>query len=235
MTEAPSVVAIDGPAASGKGTLARRIAAALGYAHLDTGMLYRAVGHAVLQAGGDPGDPRAAGAAAEALAAADVANPALRDEETGNAAGIVAADPGVRQALLQFQRRFAASPPGEAAGAVLDGRDIGTVICPDAGIKLFVVAALEERVRRRVRELRNRGIESIPAQVLQDMKARDERDRTRAVAPLAPAADAFVIDTTKLSADAVFARAMSFIRSRGGVERKPPLSGGRSGRNRSYR
>ena len=226
MTEAPAVVAIDGPAASGKGTLARRIAAALGYAHLDTGMLYRAVGHAVLQAGGDPGDPRVAAAAAEALVAADVANPALRDEETGNAAGIVAADPGVRQALLQLQRRFAASPPGGAAGAVLDGRDIGTVICPDAGIKLFVVAALEERVRRRVRELRDRGIESIPAQVLQDMKARDERDRTRAVAPLAPAADAFVVDTTKLNAEAAFAKAMSFIRSQGGVERKPPPSGG---------
>lgn len=229
MTEAPSVVAIDGPAASGKGTLARRIAAALGYAHLDTGMLYRAVGHAVLQAGGDPGDPRAAVAAAEALVAADVANPALRDEETGNAAGIVAADPGVRRALLQFQRRFAASPPGGAVGAVLDGRDIGTVICPDAGVKLFVVAALEERVRRRVRELQDRGIESISARVLQDMKARDERDRTRSVAPLAPAADAFVIDTTELSADAVFARAMSFVRQQDGVERKPPLSGGRCG------
>ena len=228
MTEAPPVVAIDGPAASGKGTLARRVAAALGYAHLDTGMLYRAVGHAVLQAGCDPGDPRAAVAAAEALVAADVANPALRDEETGNAAGIVAADSGVREALLQFQRRFAASPPGGAPGAVLDGRDIGTVICPDAGVKLFVHAALDERVRRRVQELRDRGIESITAQVLRDMKARDERDRTRSVAPLAPAADACVIDTTELSADAVFAKAMSLIRPQGWGEPKPPLSGGRS-------
>jgi CMP/dCMP kinase len=210
----PVVIAVDGPAASGKGTLARRLAAALGYAYLDTGLLYRAVGLALLRAGQDPADAAAAAAAAASIEAdsADYSDPALRDEETGKAAGIVAAIPAVRSALIDVQRRFAANPPGAAAGAVLDGRDIGTVICPDADYKFFIEADIEERARRRVKELQDRGDAVIPARVLQEMKERDERDRTRAVAPLAPAADASVVDTTNLNADAAFALAMSFIR-----------------------
>ena len=203
----PIVIAVDGPAASGKGTLARRLAAELGYAYLDTGLLYRAVGLSLIRAGQDPQDANAATAAA-----ADFSDPALREEETGKAAGIVAAVPAVRAALVDVQRRFAANPPDDAPGAVLDGRDIGTVICPDADYKFFIEADIEERARRRVKELQDRGDTVIPARVLQEMKERDERDRTRAVAPLAPAADASVLNTTNLNADAAFALAMSFIR-----------------------
>lgn len=212
----PVVIAVDGPAASGKGTLARRIAAELGYAYLDTGALYRAVALALLRAGRDPADEDGAAAAAESLdpATIDPADPALRTEEVGNAAGLIAAHARVRAALVEAQRSFAACPPAGAPGAVLDGRDIGTVICPDADAKIFVDASVEVRAGRRVKELQEKGVQSISARVLQDMKERDERDRTRAVAPLAPAADASVIDTTNLSADAAFAVAMSFIRSR---------------------
>lgn len=210
----PVVIAVDGPAASGKGTLARRLAAELGYAYLDTGLLYRAVGLALIRNNLDPSDEKAAIAAATEFdpATADFADPALRDEETGQAAGIVAAIPAVRAALIDVQRRFAAAPPGGASGAVLDGRDIGTVICPDADHKFFIEADIEERARRRVKELQDRGDAVIPARVLQEMKERDERDRTRSVAPLAPAADASVVNTTNLNADAAFALAMSLIR-----------------------
>jgi cytidylate kinase len=216
------VIAVDGPAASGKGTLARRLAAELGYAYLDTGLLYRAVGLILIRQGLDPADENAAAEAAIVFdaATADFNDPALRDEETSKAAGIVAAFPAVRAALVDVQRRFAANPPGGAEGgaqggargAVLDGRDIGTVICPDADYKFFIEADIEERARRRVKELQDRGDTVIPARVLQEMKERDERDRTRAVAPLAPAADAPVVNTTNLNADAAFALAMSLIR-----------------------
>jgi cytidylate kinase len=210
----PVVIAVDGPAASGKGTLARRLAAELGYAYLDTGLLYRAVGLALIRAGLSPADQKAAihAAAVFDAAAEDFSDPALRNEETGAAAGIVAVIPAVRDALIGVQRRFAANPPGGAPGAVLDGRDIGTVICPDADYKLFVEADIEERARRRVKELQDRADAVIPARVLKEMKERDERDRTRAVAPLAPAADASVVNTTNLNADAAFALAMSLIR-----------------------
>jgi len=220
------VIAVDGPAASGKGTLARRLAAELGYAYLDTGLLYRAVGLILIRKGLDPADENAAAEAAIVFdtATADFKDPALREEETGKAAGIVAAFPAVRAALVDVQRQFAANPPGDveggaeggargdARGAVLDGRDIGTVICPDADYKFFIEADIEERARRRVKELQDRGDTVIPARVLQEMKERDERDRTRAVAPLAPAADASVVNTTNLNADAAFALAMSLIR-----------------------
>ena len=139
-------------------------------------------------------------------------NPALRDEETGQAAGIIAAKPEVRDVLIGVQRRFADNPPNGALGVVIDGRDIGTVICPSADYKIFVDADINVRAGRRVKELQDRGVEGIPARVLQDMRERDHRDRTRAVAPLVPAAEASVIDTTNLNAEAAFALAMSFIR-----------------------
>lgn len=211
----PPVVAIDGPAASGKGTLARRIAARLGFAHLDTGLLYRAVGVAVLRSGGDPADAAAAVRAAETLDLGLLADPALREEAAAGAATLVAAIPGVRAALVDVQRRFAAQPPGGAPGAVLDGRDVGTVICPGATAKLFVDAAVEVRAARRVKELQEKGLEAISARVLQDMKERDARDRGRAIAPLVPAADALVLDTTALDADAAFEAALAFILSKG--------------------
>lgn len=215
----PVVIAIDGPAASGKGTLARRIAAHFGYAHLDTGLLYRAVGLRLLRSGTDPADADAASAAANALTERDLADPELRRDEVANAAGVVAAIPAVREALLDYQRRYAAAPPGDSPGVVLDGRDIGTVICPDADHKIFVEASLEVRAQRRLKELQNKGSEGIPARVLQDMKERDARDRSRAVAPLAPADDAFVLDTSALDADAALAAALDFISSRNKPEK----------------
>lgn len=202
------VIAVDGPAAAGKGTLARRLAAALDLPHLDTGLLYRAVGRRVLDAGCDPTDPAAA-REAEALTPEDLARPDLRAPEVDRAASLVAAIPGVRAALLAFQRRFA-----EARGAVLDGRDIGTVVFPDADLKLFVTASDEERARRRWRELKGRGVEVPFETVLADLRARDARDATRAVAPLRPAVDAIVLETTDLNADAAFARALAIVRDR---------------------
>jgi len=205
------IIAIDGPAASGKGTLARRLAQHLGLAHLDTGRLYRAVALRVLTGGAEPADPASAEAAAEALTAADLKDPRLREERVAQASSVVAAVPAVRQALLAFQRDFARRPPGGAQGAVLDGRDIGTVICPDAEAKLFVTATTEARARRRFEELRESGEPAIYKAVLQDMKVRDARDSDRRAAPLVPADDAFVLDTTALDADATFAAALDFV------------------------
>ncbi|OJW25751.1 MAG: cytidylate kinase [Rhodospirillales bacterium 69-11] len=203
------IVAIDGPAAAGKGTLARRLAAELGLPYLDTGLLYRAVGRRVLDAGGDPADPAVAEDAARSLAAADLARPDLRTPETAAASSVVAAIPGVRAALLDFQRRF-----GAAGGAVLDGRDIGTVIFPDAPAKLFVTASPAARARRRWLELSAGGATLDLGAVKQDMAARDARDASRDAAPMRPAADAVVIDTTDLDADAVFALALQAVRAR---------------------
>ena len=214
MADAPVVVAVDGPAASGKGTIARRLAEHLGFAHLDTGLLYRAVARRAMDRGSDPADGEAALRAARTLEAGDLAGEGLREETVTSAASVVAADPGVRAALLDFQRGFAAAPPGGAAGAVLDGRDIGTVVCPDAQVKLFLDASPEVRARRRVRELRQRGANAIYAAVLRDMEARDARDRDRAVAPLAPAEDAFVIDTSAMNADEAFREALAHFDAR---------------------
>lgn len=207
------IIAIDGPAAAGKGTLARRLAAELGLDYLDTGLIYRAVGMKVARTGGDPTDPAGAEAAARALAPADLAAADLRSDQAAQAASKVAAIPGVRAALLDFQRRFAAHPPG-GKGAVLDGRDIGTVVCPEAPIKLFVTASVETRARRRFKELEERGLHTPWEVVLADMKDRDERDSSRAVAPLVPAADARVLDTSDLDADQAFAAALEFVGSR---------------------
>ena len=215
------IVAIDGPAAAGKGTLARRLAAALGYVYLDTGALYRAVAKAVLDAGGDPDDPGAAAAHAEALDPAMLDDPGLRGEAVGAAASRVAALPAVRAALLAFQRRVAATPPG----AVLDGRDTGTVVCPDAELKLFVTAGIEERARRRLQELRSQGQRLMLEQVLAELAVRDSRDRSRLAAPLRPAGDAVEIDTTGMAPDAVFQRAWLLA-----AERLAALQGGPGGR-----
>lgn len=208
-TNSLRVIAIDGPAAAGKGTLARRLANHLGYAYLDTGLLYRAVGMKALEGGGDPSDPAVATTAAEALANEDLSRSDLRGDRAASAASQAATIPEVRRALLSFQRRFAEHPPGGAAGAVLDGRDIGTVVCPDADLKFFVTASLEVRAARRVRELRERGLEAIDTRVLQEMRERDVRDSTRRLAPLGPASGAIVIDTSRLDADAVFAAALA--------------------------
>ena len=204
------IVAIDGPAASGKGTLARALAARFGLAHLDTGLLYRAVAARVLRAGGDPRDAAAAAAAAAGLEAADLEAPDLRDEAVGTAASVVAALPGVRRALVAWQRRFAARP----GGAVLDGRDIGTVILPSAPVKIFLTASPAVRAERRHNELRARGAGSIKSVVLRELADRDARDRERAAAPLAPAPDALLLDTTDLDAEAVLAAAVEFILAR---------------------
>jgi cytidylate kinase len=203
-------IAIDGPAASGKGTLARRLAADFGLRYLDSGSLYRAVGLATLAAGGDPADPVAATAAAEALDIAKYSLKDLRGEAAGNAASTVAAIPGVRTALLDYQRRFAASPPG----AVMDGRDIGTVILPAADVKIFVKADFEVRVARRVAELQAGSQSIIESRVREDMAARDERDSSRSVAPLVPAEDAWFLDTSALNADEAFAQAKAYIASK---------------------
>ncbi len=205
------IVAIDGPAAAGKGTLARKIAGALGFAHLDTGALYRAVGLRVLRAGQDPNDPNAALGAAMALDSSDLSDPALRDEATGTAASLVSAYPAVRAALLEFQRNFAKTPPNLAPGAVIEGRDIGTVICPDADIKFFIDAALAVRAHRRHAELTAKGSQIDRNEVRAEMAARDARDRNRADSPLRPAPDAHLLDTTDLDIDGVFAAAMQLI------------------------
>ena len=204
------IIAIDGLTAAGKGTLAKRLAAALGYRHLDTGLIYRAVAARLIAQATDPTDDAAATRAAEALAPEDLARDGLRSEAVSRAASIVAANPGVRAALVAFQRRFARLPPG----AVLDGRDIGTVICPDAGVKLFVTASPEIRARRRFDELQARGESATYPAVFQDLQERDARDQARGTAPAKPAEDAIVLDTSTLTADQVFARALEIVRSR---------------------
>jgi CMP/dCMP kinase len=202
------IVALDGPAASGKGTLARRLARHFDFAFLDTGLLYRATARHL--AGAGLGDA-AAEAAARRVRPADLDDPELRREDIAQLASTVAAVPGVRAALLAFQRDFAAAPPDGKRGAVLDGRDIGTVVCPDAAAKIFVTASIEERARRRLKELQDNGVEAIYGTVLQDMQDRDARDSRRQTAPLRPADDAFVLDTTYLDADAAFAAARDYV------------------------
>jgi cytidylate kinase len=207
------IIAIDGPAAAGKGTLARRLAQKFGLPYLDTGLLYRAVGRRVLDLGGDPADDAAATTAARALEKADLARDDLRTPEVDRAASQVSALPEVRAALLEFQRDFGAN------GAVLDGRDIGTVIFPDAPVKLFVTASADARARRRWQELRARGIEVGFESVLADVKARDAMDLARAAAPLRPAPDALVLDTTELDIDNAYSAALAAAEERIGADR----------------
>lgn len=194
------VIAIDGPAASGKGTLARRLAQHYGLPHLDTGLLYRAVAMAMLDGGFPLEDRVEAARVAARLVVDQLADPRLRERALGDAASRVSSVPEVRAALLAWQRRFALSE----TGAVLDGRDIGTVVCPDARVKLFITASAEERARRRHRELAERGEETTFAAILSDIRARDDRDSNRAAAPLRTAEDAFVLDTTELDAEEAF-------------------------------
>lgn len=204
------VIAIDGPAASGKGTLARRVAAHYGLAHLDTGLLYRATARALLDAGRPLDDATAATHAAAGLDLTRLDETRLRGRDMGEAASVVAVMPAVRAALLTAQRTFAARP----GGAVLDGRDIGTVVCPDASVKLFVTASPEERARRRHAELLSRGEEADYAAVLADIVRRDARDSGRADAPLKAAPDAILLDTTELDADAALQAAIAQIEGR---------------------
>lgn len=208
---APVIIAIDGPAASGKGTLAGRLAAHFDYPHLETGRLYRAVGVKLLDAGiPEPTEAQAA-EAAQHLGDEDLNNPNLYAETSGLMASKVSAIGPVRAALLQFQRDFAARPPGNKAGAVIDGRDIGTVVCPAAQHKFFVTASPEIRAQRRVAQLRSRGAEAIYAAVLRDILARDALDTQRTNSPLRPSPDAHMLDTSDMTADQVFAAALSLI------------------------
>jgi len=203
------IIAIDGPAAAGKGTLARRIAAALGLPYLDTGLLYRAVGRLVLDAGEDPADHAAAIRAARALRETELTRNDLRGPDADKAASQVAGIPGVRAALLDYQRHY-----GDRHGAVLDGRDIGTIVFPHADIKLFVTATVEARARRRHAELAQRGEMVSLDEVKADLEARDEADRNRKAAPLRPAENAAIFDTTEMDADTAFAKAYSLIKEK---------------------
>jgi CMP/dCMP kinase len=201
------IIAVDGPAASGKGTVARALARHFGLPHLDTGLLYRAVGINLLQTGGDPNSEFSALRACD-ISQIDFSDPELKSETVGGIASRISAYPAVREALLERQRRFAARPEG----AVLDGRDIGTVICPNADAKLFCTAAPEVRARRRLEELRRMDLDVHFDDVLRDIRARDERDSSRAAAPLHAAADAEIIDTSDLDVDAAIAAAIAAVK-----------------------
>lgn len=219
MRHRPLVIAVDGPAASGKGTLAKKIAAHFGLDYLDTGSIYRAVGYKVLQQGGSPEDKELAVNVARNINKKDlVKGPHLFDEGIGTAASIVSAIPEVREALLQFQKDFAKSPKG----AVLDGRDIGTVVCPNADFKLYITADLEARAQRRYKELQNKGNSIIYSDVLKDLQSRDERDSKRTIAPLKKAEDAIHMDTTHMGVEEVFQEVLSIVTE--GMSRKAGVS-----------
>lgn len=211
------IIAVDGPAASGKGTLARRLAARYNLAYLDTGSLYRAVALEVLQSGSAPSDPQAALGAAERLDLASIDAAAIRGDEIAQGASIVAAMAPVRLAIRDLQRHFAQAPPEGFVGAVLDGRDIGTVICPDADAKIFVDADINVRAKRRYLELKDRkskNSEAAPpteSEVLADLITRDARDRGRAISPLVPAENALLLDTSNLSIEAAFQAACELV------------------------
>ena len=206
------IIAIDGPAAAGKGTLAKKLAEYFDLAYLDTGTLYRAVALMLLRHGVDPNNEEAAERASSNLDSNMLNDPGLRAESTGNAASIVAKMPQVRSNLLLFQRKFATNYPADKDGAILDGRDIGTVVCPGADIKLYVTASPEVRAERRMAEMEGQLIAHSKASILADVKKRDERDINRENAPLRPAENAHLLDTSKLDIDAVFLRAVELVR-----------------------
>jgi CMP/dCMP kinase len=206
------IIAIDGPAASGKGTLAKRIAAHFGLHHLDTGLLYRAVARDVQRLGAALDDAERAAAAARALDPAELDDPDLRKPGAGEAASIVARIPQVRAALLEFQRSFARRPPG----AVLDGRDIGTAVCPEADVKIYVTATPEVRAERRYLEMQGRGEAATYEGVLADIRRRDQRDASRDTAPMRSADDAFLLDTSNLDIEAAFDTAVGVILRKAG-------------------
>ncbi len=201
------IIAIDGPAASGKGTLGSRLAQHYGLRHLDTGLLYRAVAKAVLDAGQSPQDKNAAARAARALDHAHLDRHALQSDAIGTAASIVSAFSDVRAVLVEYQRAFAAKPPG----AVLDGRDIGTVIAPQAEVKIFLTASAQQRALRRTKEMEKRGEKADLNAILADIRARDERDTTRPISPLKAAPDAHLLDTTHLDIDAAIRAAIDIV------------------------
>lgn len=206
------VIAIDGPAGAGKGTLARKIASHYDYAFMDTGLLYRAVAYQMRGRGFAPDDVEAGVKVAKSLTPLDFKeNDRLREESVGQLASTIAAHEPVRQALLEFQRAFAKSPHCGSDGVVLDGRDIGTVVCPDATYKIFITASIEARTTRRMKELQSKGIDCIYNQVFEEMKARDLRDQTRQVSPLKPSSDAYILDSSDLNAEEVFQKAIEFI------------------------
>ena len=219
MMTAPKIIAIDGPAAAGKGTLAKRLGKHFGFDLLDTGLLYRAVGRKVLdtviEIGDDPECYRIiAGQAARDLIPADLEVEGLRTDQAAQAASKISAMPEVRAALLDFQRDFAKAPPNGGMGAILDGRDIGTVVCPDADVKFFIFASTKVRAERRFKELQYRGVEAIYARVLEDMEERDARDMGRDASPLVAAEDALQLDTNNLDADKALAAALDYIKNK---------------------
>lgn len=219
------VIAIDGTAASGKGTLARALAGKLGFAYLDTGKLYRYVGMAVIAAGAEPADEMAATEAANAvknkLDPEELQNDCLASDVAGQAASKVGAFPAVRAALFDYQKNFAANPPDGVKGAVLDGRDIGTVICPDADLKLYITAETSIRAERRHKELQSRGNSATYDAVLADMRDRDARDAAREAAPMKPADDAIIIDTSDMGIDDVLQTALHHARQKLGNIKGP--------------
>ena len=210
-TTSSKVIALDGPAASGKGTLGQKLAAHYGYAYLDTGILYRGVAWLVIDAGRDPADDAFAAEIASGFKIALIDGAPIRDPSIGAASSIVASNGDVRAALLEFQRDFAANPPGGEEGAVLDGRDIGTVVCPDACVKFFVNAAADVRAHRRWMQVREKRPDLSEAKVLEDILERDARDAARADAPMKQAEDAELLDTTHLSIEAAFVAARRII------------------------
>ncbi len=210
----PVIIAIDGPSASGKGTLAKKLAAHFDYAYLDTGRLYRAVAAGVLERGLPPEDTAGALKVAQNLDLTLLDDAKLRSRAVATAASIIAAQPGIRAALLAFQRNFAATPPNNKRGAVLDGRDIGTVICPDADYKLYVTASAKTRAERRFAELSAQNPDLNPDDILTDIRARDQRDETRATAPSKRDENAYLLDSTNLSIEEAFEAALAYIASK---------------------
>ena len=209
------IIAIDGPAAAGKGTLAKRLAEHFSLGYLDTGLIYRAVGKKIVDSGLDLEDVASAQTVAEAITLEDIEADGLRTDIVAQLASKVSAIPGVRAALLEFQRSFAAFPPADTCGAVLDGRDIGTIVCPNADLKIFVTARTSIRAERRFKELQKRGLEAIYSRVLEDMEERDARDSLRATSPLEPASDAYQLDTSAFDANQVFATALEIVDAAG--------------------